>query len=79
MAKKQKPTAKAPHQQSEGLTARQAAFLREYLISRNATQAAIKAGYSEKTARQQATSLLSNVYIKEAIREADAVLSEWVV
>jgi phage terminase small subunit len=33
------------------LTARQAMFVQEYLISLNATQAAIRAGYSEKTAR----------------------------
>lgn len=33
------------------LTAKQAAFVREYLIDLNATQAAIRAGYSEKTAR----------------------------
>lgn len=32
------------------LTAKQRAFVREYLIDLNATQAAIRAGYSEKTA-----------------------------
>ena len=32
------------------LTAKQEAFVNEYLISRNATRAAIAAGYSEKTA-----------------------------
>ena len=33
------------------MTDKQAAFVREYLIDLNATQAAIRAGYSEKTAR----------------------------
>lgn len=32
------------------LTAKQAAFCREYLVDLNATQAAIRAGYSKKTA-----------------------------
>ena len=32
------------------LTPKQAAFAREYLVDRNATQAAIRAGYSAKTA-----------------------------
>ena len=34
------------------LTAKQQRFCDEYLIDLNATQAAIRAGYSEKTARQ---------------------------
>ncbi|WP_282608445.1 terminase small subunit [Pelagibius sp. Alg239-R121] len=33
-----------------GLTPKQARFVEEYLIDLNATQAAIRAGYSEKTA-----------------------------
>ena len=70
MAKK-KTTAKAPRQSAEDLSARRAAFLREYLISRNATQAAIAAGYSAKTARSQGQRLLTNVDIKEAIRQED--------
>ena len=72
VAKKQtKKTAKAPRQRAEDLSARRAAFLREYLISRNATQAAVKAGYSENTARQQGQRLLTNVDIREAIRQED--------
>lgn len=38
---------------------RHSLFVREYLIDRNATQAAIRAGYSPKTARQQGARLLS--------------------
>lgn len=43
-------------------------FVLYYLENFNATQAAIKAGYSKKTARQQGCKLLTNVYIKEKIR-----------
>ncbi|WP_235889822.1 terminase small subunit [Brucella haematophila] len=35
------------------LTPKQERFVAEYLIYLNATQAAIRAGYSEKTAQQQ--------------------------
>jgi hypothetical protein len=51
----------------EGLTPKQAAFVREYLKDLNATQAAIRAGYSEKTADQQASRLLTNVKVQEAV------------
>lgn len=50
-------------------TDKQAAFIDEYLKDFNATQAAIRAGYSEKTARSQGNRLLTNVDIKEAIEE----------
>lgn len=51
------------------LTAKQAAFVREYLIDLNATQAAIRAGYSAKTANVIACELLAKPYMQEAIRE----------
>ncbi len=54
------------------MNARQAKFVQEYLIDLNATQAAIRAGYSAKTAEQGAAQLLRNIKIKEAI---DAALS----
>ena len=54
------------------LTPRQTRFVEEYLIDLNATQAAIRAGYSEKTARSQAQRLLTNVDIIEAIEKAKA-------
>lgn len=41
------------------LTPKQLAFIREYTIDLNATQAAIRAGYSEKTARQAGAENLS--------------------
>lgn len=49
------------------LKGKQQRFVDEYLIDLNATQAAIRAGYSEKTANEQAARLLANVSIKEAI------------
>ncbi len=58
--------------QSDGqkveLTDKQKMFVEEYLISRNATQAAIKAGYSKKTARQLGSDTLSKAYIQEYIQ-----------
>lgn len=51
------------------LTAKQAAFVREYCVDWNATQAAIRAGYSEKTARQIGEQNLSKLYIKKAIED----------
>lgn len=54
----------------ENLTPKQAQFVREYLIDLNATQAAIRAGYSKKTANEQAARLLAKASIKVAIAEA---------
>lgn len=51
------------------LTAKQQRFCDEYLIDLNATQAAIRAGYSEKTARQIGTENLSKPSIREYIDE----------
>jgi phage terminase small subunit len=46
-------------------------FIKEYVLGglNNARQAAIKAGYSEKTADQQASRLLKNVKVKDAIEK----------
>ena len=46
---------------------RQQRFVTEYLVDLNATQAAIRAGYSPKTAQQQGSRLLTNVVVKPAI------------
>jgi phage terminase small subunit len=51
------------------LTDKQRRFVDEYLITLNATQAAIKSGYSEKTAQEQSSRLLSNVMVQAAIQE----------
>jgi phage terminase small subunit len=50
------------------LTPKQQMFVREYLIDLNGTQAAIRAGYSAKTARQIAEETLSKPYIIEAVQ-----------
>lgn len=50
------------------LTPKQERFVEEYLKDLNATQAAIRAGYSAHTAEQQGPRLLGNVGIQEAIR-----------
>ena len=50
-----------------GLTPKQARFVTEYLIDQNATQAALRAGYSKNGARQTAHNMLSKPYIKERI------------
>lgn len=51
------------------LTAKQQRFVDEYLIDLNATQAAIRAGYSPKTADQQASRLLTNVKVRAYLAE----------
>ena len=51
------------------MTAKQQRFCDEYLIDLNATQAAIRAGYSEKTARQIANENLTKPYISEYIEK----------
>ena len=51
------------------LTPRQQRFCDEYLIDLNATQAAIRAGYSEKTAKQIGQQNLTKVDLKNYIQE----------
>lgn len=52
-----------------GLTAQQRLFVAEYLKDGNATQAAIRAGYSKKSAQEQSSRLLSNVMVAQAIAQ----------
>lgn len=54
------------------LNPRQEAFVKHYLILGNATKAAEQAGYSKKTANEQAARLLANVSIRAALDEAYA-------
>ena len=49
------------------LNPKQQRFVATYLIDLNATQAAIKAGYSKKTARSQGQRLLTHIDVSEAI------------
>lgn len=71
------------------LTAKQALFVAEYLIDLNATQAAIRAGYSKRTAEWQGPQLLGKTHVASAVAEsmkarsdrtevtADRVLAEY--
>lgn len=52
------------------LTEKQKRFCQEYLIDLNATQAAIRAGYSKKTAKEQGAQNLSKLNIQKQIQKA---------
>lgn len=58
------------------LTAKQARFVDEYLIDLNATQAAIRAGYSQHTAGKIGAQLLGKTGVRAALRARQAVLRE---
>lgn len=60
------------------LTDKQEMFCREYLIDLNATQAAIRAGYSDKTANRTASENLSKPDIQNRIAELKAERNEQV-
>lgn len=75
---------------TDQLTPKQALFVSEYLADFNGKAAAIRAGYSPKTAEQQASRLLRHVQVKAAVdagRElmqaeichATGITQEWVV
>ena len=68
------------------LTPKQRRFVNEYCVDENATQAAIRAGYSQNGAGVTGHELLKNPKIKEAIAErmegcalAASITPEWVV
>ena len=58
------------------LTKKQKQFVEEYLIDLNATQAAIRAGYSPNTANEQGSQNLAKLSIKNAIDRAIAERSK---
>lgn len=58
------------------LRGKQQRFVDEYLIDRNATQAAIRAGYSARTAEQMGYQLLQKTSVQEAIAKGEAELAE---
>lgn len=58
------------------LTPKQQRFVEEYLIDLNATQAAIRAGYSEKTAYSVGHENLKKPEIQKAIEEAKNQVSK---
>lgn len=73
----------------EKLTPRQQRFVDEYLIDLNATQAALRAGYSTKGATVRGSELLANRKVQERLQDAmrarqertelnqDWVLKQW--
>lgn len=54
------------------MTKKQKRFVEEYLIDLNATQAAIRSGYSPDTANEQGSRLLANVSVKNEVTKAMA-------
>jgi len=52
------------------LNEKQALFIKEYLVDLNGAAAAIRAGYSEKTARSIASKMLTKLHIQKALLEA---------
>jgi len=61
-------------------------FCREYVVDYNGTQAAIRAGYSKKTAHVQASALLRNPKVLTRVRELQkeqterlAISQDWVI
>jgi len=58
------------------LTAKQARFVDEYMVDLNATQAAIRAGYSAKTAADIGRQLLRKTPVAGAIAERQRAVSE---
>lgn len=58
------------------LTLRQERFVSEFLKSGNATEAALKAGYSEKFAGQNASKLLKSPSVSRVLREKQQARSE---
>lgn len=57
-------------------SAKQTRFVEEYLVDLNATQAAVRAGYSPKTAYAQGQRLLKNVEVQTAITAGQAARSQ---
>jgi phage terminase small subunit len=58
------------------MTPKQAAFVSEYLIDHNATQSAIRAGYSAKTAAQQGMELLARPLVQQAVQAGQQAVQQ---
>lgn len=61
---------------SGSLSAKRQRFVDEYLVDLNATRAAVRAGYSRKTAEQQGYRLLRNVQVARAIARGQAEVAD---
>lgn len=58
------------------ISRKQDKFCREYMIDMNGTQAAIRAGYSKKTANEQAAQLLAKLSIQKIVMELQSDLAK---
>ncbi len=58
------------------LTSKQACFVEEYLVDLNATQAAIRAGYSARNADKIGPELLGKTRVAEAVKAAQQARTE---
>lgn len=63
------PSRKSAASTATALTPKQERFVAEYLVDLNAAQAAIRAGYSPKAAKEQGARLLTNAHIQRAVQE----------
>lgn len=61
---------------ARGLNPKQKRFVERYIIHLNGTRAAVEAGYSAKTAQEQASRLLSHVMVRAALEKAMQKRSE---
>lgn len=59
-----------------GMNPRQTRFVREYLIDRNASGAAARAGYSKRAAGQVGHVLLKNAEVAAAVRASEVRIAE---
>ena len=85
MTKAPSAFAKASKGTTATLTPRKRLFVQEWVTDHNGTQAAIRAGYSFRTANEQASRLLANVSVREAVAVLEAKIAaktdltaEWV-
>ncbi|WP_109437828.1 terminase small subunit [Aquimarina sp. AU119] len=69
-------TEKTKINKPDNLNAKQKRFCEEYVIDLNATQAAIRSGYSKKTARSQAQRLLTKVDIQNYIKSLQSEIQD---
>lgn len=69
MKSKARPRERLPREESSS-DYRREQFVLEYVVDFNGTQAAIRAGYSKKTAGSQANRLLKNADIQAAVKKA---------
>lgn len=61
---------------SNGLSPKRRAFCREYVLDQNGTAAAVRAGFSERSAKSQAAQLLAMPCVKEEIARLQADAAE---